>query len=223
MGDSGGSLGARVRARWPAGVGGIVAGVFVAACLVVGGAGGVVQAAIPDAVRADEDPIVDPVGPLAALPGDVAETAPAKDAVTVTTLTASWAPPPAPRRSAGSGGGGGGGGGSAVLTHTNAARAAHGLPGLAWNGTLASRSCSWASHLASVGGELAHSSNGGGFSRWGENVAYGPTTASGVVALWMGSTKGHRENILGPQFTMMGSCSATSSSGRVYWVQQFGA
>lgn len=104
MGDSGESLGARVRARWPAGVGGAVAGIFVTASLLVGGAGGVVQAAIPDAVRADEDPIVDPVGPLAALPGDVAETAPAKDAVTVTTLTASWAPPPAPRRSAGSGG-----------------------------------------------------------------------------------------------------------------------
>src|SRR5690606_32854037 len=107
--------------------------------------------------------------------------------------------------------------------HTNAARAANGLGGLSWNGTLASRSCSWATHLATVNGELAHSSNGGGFSWWGENVAYGPDSASSVVSLWMNSTKGHRENILRPQYTMMGSCSATSATGRIYWVQQFGA
>jgi uncharacterized protein YkwD len=111
-----------------------------------------------------------------------------------------------------------------VLTHTNAARAANGLPGLSWNGTLASRSCTWAAHLASINSDLSvdpHSSNGGGFSGWGENVAYGPTTAAGVVDLWMHSS-GHRANILRPQFSMMGSCSATSASGRVYWVQQFG-
>ncbi len=126
------------------------------------------------------------------------------------------------RGAAGGGGGGGGGGGdSGVLSETNAQRAANGLGGLAWNGTLASRSCSFAAVLAAANGGLYHSSFQGGFSRWAENVAYGYGSASAVVAGWMGSS-GHRANILGP-YTVMGACSATSSTGRVYWVQQFGA
>jgi uncharacterized protein YkwD len=111
-----------------------------------------------------------------------------------------------------------------VLTHTNAARAANGLPGLSWNGTLASRSCTWAEHLASINSDLSvnpHSTFAGGFARWGENVAYGYGTASAVVNGWMGST-GHRANILNAQYTMMGSCSAAASNGTIYWVQQFG-
>ncbi|MDQ2697773.1 MAG: CAP domain-containing protein, partial [Actinomycetota bacterium] len=210
----------------PAGGAGIAAAVFVAAFLLAGGVGGVVDTSIPDTVRVGDEPIVDPIGPLDAAPLGFTEPLPHKEAAAVTAVTASWVPPPPPppRRSGGAGGGGGGGGGgSAVLTHTNAARAANGLGGLSWNGTLASRSCSWATHLATVNGELAHSSNGGGFSWWGENVAYGPDSASSVVSLWMNSTKGHRENILRPQYTMMGSCSATSATGRIYWVQQFGA
>ena len=154
------------------------------------------------------------------MPLGTAEPFAPKEAGTSTAVTASWVPPaPPPRRSAG--GGGGGGGGSAVLDHTNAARAANGLSGLSWNGTLAARSCSWAAHLASIDGDLAHSTNGGGFSWWGENVAYGYSSASAVVDGWMNSPP-HRANILRPQFTMMGSCSATSGSGRIYWVQQFG-
>jgi uncharacterized protein YkwD len=108
-----------------------------------------------------------------------------------------------------------------VLSETNANRAANGLGALAWNGTLASRACSWAANLASVNGDLAHSSNSGGFSTWGENVAYGYGSASAVVAGWMNSS-GHRANILRSSFTMMGACSSTSSTGRIYWVQQFG-
>ncbi|MFT4285638.1 MAG: CAP domain-containing protein [Protaetiibacter sp.] len=132
-------------------------------------------------------------------------------------------------RSGGGAGGGGGGGGSVtgaseqrgVLSETNANRSANGLGGLSWNGTLASRSCSFAAELASRNGDLYHSSFGGGFSTWGENVAYGYGSASAVVAGWMNSS-GHRANILNGAFTMMGACSSTSSTGRVYWVQQFG-
>jgi uncharacterized protein YkwD len=129
----------------------------------------------------------------------------------------------------GSGGGSGGGGGSVtgaseqrgVLGETNAQRAANGVGGLAWNGTLASRSCSFAAELASRNGDLYHSSFGGGFSTWGENVASGYGSVSAVVAGWMGSS-GHRANILNGAFTMMGACSSTSATGRIYWVQQFG-
>jgi len=131
--------------------------------------------------------------------------------------------------SRGGGGSTGGGGGSVtgaseqrgVLSETNANRSANGLGGLSWNGTLASRSCSFAAELASRNGDLYHSSFGGGFSTWGENVAYGYGSASAVVAGWMNSS-GHRANILNGAFTMMGACSSTSSTGRVYWVQQFG-
>lgn len=221
MGDSGESLGARLRARWPAGGAGVAAAVFVAASLVVGGTGGVVDTTISDTVRADDDTILDPIGPHAVAPLAVSEPLVQKAAAPVTAVTTTWKAPPPPRRTGG-GSGGSGGGGSAVLTHTNAARAANGLPGLGWNGTLASRSCSWAAHLAAVNGDLAHSGNGGGFSGWGENVAYGYGSAAAVVDGWMNSP-GHRANILKPQYTVMGSCSATSSSGRIYWVQQFGA
>ncbi|WP_166864701.1 CAP domain-containing protein [Salinibacterium sp. ZJ70] len=122
----------------------------------------------------------------------------------------------------GSGGSGSGGGGTAsngVLSATNDQRAANGRAALAWSGSLATRACSWASYLADGNKDLSHSSGPGGL--WGENVAYGPKSASGVVDLWMGST-GHRENILRDGFTKMGACSAASSTGRVYWVQQFG-
>jgi uncharacterized protein YkwD len=219
MGDSGESLRARLRARWPGGAPGAVAAVFVAAALIVGGIGGVAHATTPAPVAAEDDIIVDPIGAPADAPLASAEPL-AHTEASQTAVTTTWAAP-APRRSSG-GGGGGGGGASGVLGHTNAARAANGLAGLSWNGTLASRSCTWAQHLAAADGDLAHSSDSSGFSWWGENVAYGYGSAAAVVDGWMNSP-GHRANILRPQFTLMGSCSATSSSGRMYWVQQFGA
>lgn len=122
-----------------------------------------------------------------------------------------------------SGGGGGGGGApsNAVLSATNAQRAANGVAALAWSGTLASYSCSWASRLAASDSGLSHSGFPGGFRTWGENVAYGYGSASGVVKGWMDSP-GHRANILNAAFTSMGACSATAASGTIYWVQQFG-
>ncbi|QNO36442.1 CAP domain-containing protein [Protaetiibacter sp. SSC-01] len=133
-------------------------------------------------------------------------------------------------RAGGGGGGAGGGGGSVtsaseqrgVLTETNAHRGANGVGALVWNGTLASRSCSFAAELAARNGDLYHSGWSSGFRAWAENVAYGYGSASGVVNGWMNSS-GHRANILNGTYTMMGACSSTSSTGRVYWVQQFGA
>src|SRR5690606_19474463 len=191
-----------------------------------GGVGGVVDTSIPDTVRVGDEPIIDPIGPLDAAPLGLTEPLPHKEAATVTAVTASWVPPPPPppRRSGGSGGSGGGG--SAVLTYTNAARAANGMGGLSWNGTLASRSCSWATHLASINSALSgipHSGNGARVLWWGGNVAYGPNSAGSVVSLCMIWSTAHRESILRPQYTMVGSCSASSATGRMYWVQQFGA
>jgi uncharacterized protein YkwD len=51
---------------------------------------------------------------------------------------------------------------------------------------------------------------------WGENVAAGYSSASSVVAGWMGSS-GHRANILNPAFTQIGVASATAADGTRYW------
>lgn len=119
------------------------------------------------------------------------------------------------RSSSGSSGAGGGGGTQqrGVLDATNVERAKSNLGALSWSSSLASSSCAFAVQLAAKNGDLYHS---GGVT---ENVAYGYQSVSQVVAGWMGSP-GHRANILGPSSTMA-ACSATSSTGRIYWVQQF--
>ncbi|QEO10849.1 hypothetical protein FLP23_09295 [Protaetiibacter larvae] len=108
-----------------------------------------------------------------------------------------------------------------MLTHTNAARAAAGLAPLGRSGTLVSYACTWASQLAATG-NFVHSSFPGGFSSWGENIAWGYGSASAVVEGWMGSA-GHRANILNGGYTLHGACSAAGGDGRLYWVQQFGS
>ena len=60
--------------------------------------------------------------------------------------------------------------------------------------------------------------------RWqtyGENVAAGQTTATEVLNDWMHS-RGHRTNILNPDFTEMGAGYAIDRDGRAYHVQVFG-
>ena len=59
--------------------------------------------------------------------------------------------------------------------------------------------------------------------RWrtyGENVALGQKNAAEVVESWMLS-RGHRTNILNPDFTEMGAGYAIDGSGRPYYVQVF--
>jgi uncharacterized protein YkwD len=61
--------------------------------------------------------------------------------------------------------------------------------------------------------------------RWqtyGENVATGQSNAAAVLAAWMHS-RGHRTNILNPDFTEMGAGYATDGAGRPYYVQVFAA
>lgn len=58
-----------------------------------------------------------------------------------------------------------------------------------------------------------------GWSRAAENVAYGYTPDS-VVAAWMGST-GHKANILRPEHNYIGIGVGVTSSGRLYFTQDF--
>lgn len=54
----------------------------------------------------------------------------------------------------------------------------------------------------------------------GENLAYGQSSPSVVMASWMGS-QGHKDNILKASFTKIG-VGVYQSNGRYYWVQLFG-
>ena len=63
-----------------------------------------------------------------------------------------------------------------------------------------------------------------GYDNWmayGENIAFGYTTAAAVMQAWMNSA-GHRANILNPNFTEIGVGVATSAAGYLYWTQEFG-
>ena len=54
---------------------------------------------------------------------------------------------------------------------------------------------------------------------FGENIAYGQTSAQSVVQGWMNSP-GHRRNILSPDFTSIG-VGVYESNGILYWTQLF--
>ena len=60
--------------------------------------------------------------------------------------------------------------------------------------------------------------------RWqvyGENVALGQSDAADALDSWMRS-RGHRTNILNPDFTELGTGYAVDRKGRAYYVQVFG-
>jgi uncharacterized protein YkwD len=56
---------------------------------------------------------------------------------------------------------------------------------------------------------------------WGENIAFGYSTPSAVMAAWLNSP-GHRANIENPSYRAIGVGVARSSSGLYYWTQDFG-
>lgn len=105
-----------------------------------------------------------------------------------------------------------------VLTCVNQARVANGLGELTANGTLDAAAQACADRMAAAG-QMTHSTDHpGGFSAWGENIAYGYPTAADVFNGWMGSD-GHRANILNPAYTQMGIGYVAAGS---WWCQQFG-
>ena len=56
---------------------------------------------------------------------------------------------------------------------------------------------------------------------WGENIAWGYTSAQSVVNGWLGSS-GHKANIENPNFTSTGVGVAANAAGQLYWTQSFG-
>jgi uncharacterized protein YkwD len=114
-----------------------------------------------------------------------------------------------------------------AIAITNQERANAGLAPLSANGSLntaaAVHSADQAArnqmtHTGSNGSNAGDRIRAAGYqpSTWGENVAAGYSSASSVVAGWMGSS-GHRANILNPAFTQIGVASATSADGTRYW------
>ncbi len=112
-----------------------------------------------------------------------------------------------------------------VRTLVNQARTAAGVPGLAVNDMLQSRSQAWAEYLAGLG-SLKHTPDlaAGLNIRWkvlGENVGYG-ATVSNVCDAFLKSAS-HRANVLDRRFSLIGVGVAVDARGRTFVVQQFAA
>src|SRR6202011_366502 len=58
-------------------------------------------------------------------------------------------------------------------------------------------------------------------SGWGENIAYGYSSADAVMTAWLNSP-GHRANIENASFAVIGVGAAANAVGTLYWVQDFG-
>jgi len=126
--------------------------------------------------------------------------------------------------------------GQAVLEIVNLRRVAEGLGPLEVDPRLVAAAQAHAEDLFGHPGVPAHAGSDGSdpgvraarrdypWVRIGENVASGTPSASTVVALWMNS-RGHRHNILTPEFRDAGvgvvDPPAGSSRG-TYWVMEYG-
>ena len=104
---------------------------------------------------------------------------------------------------------------------------------LAWNDALYKAAQRFAFDMATLGffnhmhpdGSSAGdriSDEGYRWRTWGENIAYGYSTAEAVVQAWIDSP-GHRANMLSSKFKELGVGYRVAQSGRAYWVQDFGA
>ncbi|MBS1512173.1 MAG: CAP domain-containing protein [Bacteroidetes bacterium] len=116
-----------------------------------------------------------------------------------------------------------------ILQQTNTFRKEKGLPPLIINNNLNSIAQQHSENMAE--GKVAFGHDGFGqrnemakasissVTTYGENVAYGATTAKDVVTLWKNSP-GHRRNLLG-RFTYIGIGIAKDKEGRMYYTQFF--
>lgn len=110
-----------------------------------------------------------------------------------------------------------------ILQQTNELRASQGLPPLRLNAALNDIAQDWSEQQAAVSA-MSHRPNftavyPAGWSRAAENVAAG-YAASQVVGAWANSA-GHRANLLSSN-TDIGIGIAASSTGRLYYTQNFG-
>lgn len=117
--------------------------------------------------------------------------------------------------------------GNEVIALVNQQRAANGLGPLMSDPVLDYAAQSWANYLLATG-TFQHSSSdwrdsmisGAGWRYSGENIAAGYTSASSVMAGWMGSA-GHRANILGSSYVGIGVGYVQGGPWGTYWVQIF--
>lgn len=110
-----------------------------------------------------------------------------------------------------------------VITYANQNRAVASLSPLSYHSELTQVAQAWAVHMGEVQ-NMYHNPNlstqvSRGWTRIGENVAYGYPNAVSVSAAWMNS-EGHRANILG-DYTHMGVGVYTDGNGTIWWVQVF--
>lgn len=111
-----------------------------------------------------------------------------------------------------------------VVELVNEARAAQGMKALRMDSALTQAACVRAGELTQ---KFSHTRPDG--SKWktvsskayAENIARGQNTADKVVAAWLSSSTGHRENILHASYGSIGVC-AYKYNGVMYWVQLFG-
>ena len=111
-----------------------------------------------------------------------------------------------------------------LLQQVNKERTKRGLKPLRLDAELTRAACVRGGELLQ---KFSHTRPDG--SRWStvsarayaENIARGQRTADKVMAAWLSSREGHRENILRPSYGSIGIC-AFRHNGVTYWVQLFG-
>lgn len=111
-----------------------------------------------------------------------------------------------------------------VIAEVNAERAKRGLGTLRESSELTRAACVRAGEIVR---KFSHTRPDGtkwstvSGSAYAENIARGQNTADKVMAAWMSSSTGHRENILRESYGSIGVC-AFKYDGVMYWVQLFG-
>jgi uncharacterized protein YkwD len=133
-----------------------------------------------------------------------------------------------------------------IIQLVNSYRAANGLGALAVNGQLNVAADLHSRDMAVIGGlygaatgmqhtlygttrpEVTDRLAAAGYDNWtfsyawGENIAYGYTSAAAVMTAWMNSP-GHRANILSTSFTEIGVSARVGTDGLIYYTQNFGS
>jgi uncharacterized protein YkwD len=123
---------------------------------------------------------------------------------------------------------------SAVLVAVNQHRAMVAAPALVTSPTLTAAAVWKARHMARYG-YMAHDDPAPPVARtpadrlaacgyvggWGENIAFGYTTAPAVLAAWLASP-GHKANLEQPAWLATGIGVAVAPNGVTYWAQEFG-
>ena len=102
-----------------------------------------------------------------------------------------------------------------LIEKTNAERVRYGLKPLQMDVELmktARKHCTW----MTVNHSMVHN-----WVSIPENIAWGQKSSSNVISTWMNSS-GHRTNMLSSGYSRIGVAAYVSSSGSIYWCQQFG-